>query len=203
MTKAFAKINENCIPKICFPQKVRKETEALRRIKRTKTRALEQYRKSPTPRTKRYFEKRRQEVDTISRKLDRDSFRHRVTASTIKDQYAHFKWARRAERWTRPTQSSHFPTLKEGDIEHTTKLAKADCYARSIWPDVCLKTEGSAGASPRLPNLRPDRHQWPCSQDVTEKEVRKILKDLPGRRTIGLDRVDMDVLKLSRRVSTP
>ena len=203
MTKAFAEIKENCIPKICVPRKVRKEPEALRRLKRTETRALEEYRKSPTTRTKRYFEKRRQEADTLSRKLSRDSFRRRVTTSTIKDQYAHFKWARRAERWTRPTQSSHFPTLKEGDIEHTTKAAKADCYARSIWPDVCLKTEGSVGASPRLPDLRPDRHQWPCSQDVTEKEVRKLLNDLPGRRTIGPDQVDMDVLKLSRRVSTP
>ncbi|EFQ86329.1 hypothetical protein PTT_08206 [Pyrenophora teres f. teres 0-1] len=202
MTRALVAIRKTCIPEIVPPRKVRKEPEALRRIKRTESDALEQYRKSPTKRTKRYFEKRRKEANKLIKKLDRDSFRRRVTISTTKDHYAHFKWARRAEKWTRPTQS-HFPTLKEGEVEHKTKAAKADCYARSIWPDVCLKTKGSVGASPRLPDLKPDRHQWPCSQDVTEKEVLKILKDLPGRKTIGPDEVDIDVLNLSRRASAP
>lgn len=54
-----------------------------------------------------------------------------------------------------------------------------------------------------MPELPRKREQVGCLRQVAEEEVLKILRNLPGGKLAGPDGIDMDMLKLSRHVTTP
>ncbi|RYP34155.1 hypothetical protein DL767_004382 [Monosporascus sp. MG133] len=174
--------------------------------------ALRRSEEFPHPRSDSLWEAEKEITNSLLRIHKTKRWRRYIANFTSRRGAIH-KIAKRAQRWCKPRELVHMPTLVVGEAKFCTAEAKARCLVESLWPKFSGEPQPSealarpqpTGSSSDTGSSSPTNPEgWPTSpQILQEGELSRIFKELPVGRSALPDYVGNEALKLSRGVSEP